>query len=308
MERILKSDLMTKLLAVFIAFALWGYVVNEENPLVPMPVKAVVINVGDVAPGYTVTDFEPKTVDIKIRGRRDLIERLNRADFNAYVELKGLGPGEQTVPVKVTAPYGVQVVEVNPDTTKVRLDVLVKRDVPVEVRLQGVPHPEYLVAGTTIRPQRAIVDGPAAFVSQVVKVTGEVEVSNAAGDIARAVPLRAVDSRGAEVKGVTVIPGLVEVNVSIQKLPPGKELPVRAEIRGQPASGFSVRNVRISPDVVLVRGSQEFLEGLRFATTEPIDIEGSASNIHREVTVIVPDGAMLISPSRVSVAVELVQS
>lgn len=305
MERLLNSDLMVKILAVFIAVALWVYVVNEENPLVPMPIKAVVVHVADVTPGYTVTDFEPKTVDIKVRGRRDLIERLNRADFNAYVEIEGLGPGDQVVPVKVTSPYGVQVVEVNPDVVKVRLDVLVKRDVPVEVRLHGTPHPEHFVATISIRPQRAIVDGPSAFVSQVVKAVGDLDVSDAAGDIVRAVPLRAVDSRLAEVKGVTVIPGLVDVNVSVQKLPPGKELPVRPDIRGQPAQGFSIGAVRVSPEKVLVRGKREFLEAVRFASTEPIDIEGATTNVRKEVTVTVPDGAMVIAPSKVTVTVEL---
>lgn len=74
------------------------------------------------APGfkgsYTVT---PSTVDLRVTGPRNVVEKLKLTSDEVYLNLKGLSVGEHNVPLEVNLPPEVQIQEQRPQRFRVRI-------------------------------------------------------------------------------------------------------------------------------------------------------------------------------------------
>jgi YbbR domain-containing protein len=63
----------------------------------------------------------PSAVDVTLRGSRQGVNRIDRDDVSAYVDLAGLGAGEYMLDVKVDASQEAGVARINPATVQVRI-------------------------------------------------------------------------------------------------------------------------------------------------------------------------------------------
>jgi YbbR domain-containing protein len=71
-----------------------------------------------------------------------------------------------------------------------------------------------------------------------------------------------------------------------------KIVPVRPDVEGDPAPGFSVNGVTAVPPTVEVTGPASAVENLTEAITEPISVSGASAPVTEVVTVGVPDPAV----------------
>lgn len=84
-------------------------------------------------------------------------------------------------------------------------------------------------------------------------------------------------------------------------------VPIRADVEGEPAPGFVVGRVTVSPSSVEVVGPSSDVHALRDATTEPVSIDGASETVEAQVTVGVDDSALrLREPVTATVTVEIV--
>lgn len=106
--------------------------------------------------------------------------------------------------------------------------------------------------------------------------------------------------------GVTVsqvIPQTVSVAFEIGEL---RVVPIRPDVEGEPAPGYVMGRVTISPSSVEVVGPSSDVHALREATTEPVSIDGARQNLQETVTVGVDDSALrLRAPLSATVNVEI---
>ena len=109
--------------------------------------------------------------------------------------------------------------------------------------------------------------------------------------------------------GVTVsqvIPQTVSVAFELGE---ARQVPIRADVEGEPAPGYTLGKVTVQPSSVEVVGPSSDLHALRDATTEPVSIEGATANVEQTVTVGVDDSALrLREPVSAIVRVEIVPS
>ncbi|MFN2445371.1 MAG: YbbR-like domain-containing protein [Vicinamibacterales bacterium] len=83
-------------------------------------------------------------------------------------------------------------------------------------------------------------------------------------------------------------------------------VPVKPTLEGQPADGFEVTRMTVSPPAVEVVGPESALDRLEEASTEPISVTGSTRSIRESVTVGVFDPwVRLSSPQTADVAVDI---
>ena len=82
---------------------------------------------------------------------------------------------------------------------------------------------------------------------------------------------------------------------------------IRADVEGEPAPGYTLGKVTVTPSTVEVIGPSSDLHALREATTEPVSIDGATETSVETVTVGVDDSALrLRQPLSVEVRVEIV--
>ena len=105
-----------KVLSVAIAVLLWmvvsGEQVVERGLRVPLELQRV-------PPGLEVKGDFPTTVDVRVRGSSGTLNRVTVSEVVVVLDLSGTTPGRkvfQLSPEQGRAPFGVDVVQIIPDT------------------------------------------------------------------------------------------------------------------------------------------------------------------------------------------------
>src|SRR3990170_5841160 len=125
-------------LSVVLAFGLWIFVTDAENPtrtrVLPLDITAEPVNVAS----EVVVANDLAAVRVRIRVEEDVFDSLTANDFEATVDLEGLTIGEYTLPVEVrplTTRGGLRVEDVLPEVLDVSLVALESKNVPVVISI-----------------------------------------------------------------------------------------------------------------------------------------------------------------------------
>ena len=171
------EDWWLKLLALLIALAIWLGVTSQRAPAT-VPLRDVPLSF--LLPEDVEISNEPieKLRLVTLQGRRDELDRLDRHNLDAAVDVKDLRLGERVVrltPENVTMnlPAGVRVLKVEPESVALRLERRIEREVAVVPRLEGKPPAGYEVRGWQVSPPRVRVRGPQSLVSAMESMPTE---------------------------------------------------------------------------------------------------------------------------------------
>jgi YbbR domain-containing protein len=84
-----------------------------------------------------------------------------------------------------------------------------------------------------------------------------------------------------------------------------RRLPVKPNLAGSPALGYTVTESTVAPDVIEVTGPARIVDDLKQVTTEPIELRGASESVERNVLLDRPDPALTFVPDVVRVTVTL---
>lgn len=82
-------------------------------------------------------------------------------------------------------------------------------------------------------------------------------------------------------------------------------LPVVAVVRGTPARGHRVAQVRVDPITVVVKGPRSTIEMRERVHTTPVDVDGLRSSVTRDVGLAAVDTVSAATPGTVRVTVDI---
>ena len=288
MNRLRGKNLAVKFLAVVLAVVLWIYVTNEQNPPVETTIT-VPLEVRNVASPLVAVDA-PDSVRIKVRGSRNVIAGLQPKDIDAYLDLRGVAEGRHTTKVSTQAPSGLELLEVSPDRVPFRMDTLVSRKLPVEIKLTGTVAGEVSVAKVSFTPEQVSVEGPRAAVESIGKVLLAVDLTGKTGDFtAEAVPAP-VSKDGKELDGLTVNPEKVLVAVNMVRGANRKMVDVKTTVYGELAPGLVLSSIATDPDRIEISGDPQALSKIEFVYTEPVSIAGIDRDTAKDAKLQLGDG------------------
>jgi YbbR domain-containing protein len=293
------SNLSSALLALFLAVVVWVVAVYETAPpqtdLFPSPLSISVLNLGD---SLTISNNVPRETRITVRALGDTWDELSTSDFEATIDLAGLGAGAHDVPVNVTTDKeDVSILALDPATISVDLQELAERKVRVRVKLLDE---ESIPLGYTFRlpvatPEQVTVTGPKDSTEMVAEAVVEVSLRNARDTVAQQLAPTLLNTDGDRVGGLSVSPPTVAVRVVVERQVGYRDVTVRATTEGSPASGYWISNISVEPVLVTVYGQQSQIEALPgFLDTEPIDVQGATNDIIRRVPLALPEGVLVL--------------
>jgi YbbR domain-containing protein len=184
------------------------------------------------------------------------------------------------------------------------------RDAEHTFELQVVPHrlAHDLIVTNPPRPVTVTIRGPRTLLDQIdehatrisvdlTKATsGELRVDLNADMIQR--PL------GARLSVVRMEPARLKIR--IERLA-RRLVPVRADLAGMPAFGYTVAESHVTPISVEAVGPASKIDELKEVMTEPIDLRGMAEALQHEVMLAWAGDLVSLSPDHVMVAVTLDQ-
>lgn len=295
------------LLSVFLGVSLWVFVTEEENPTLvddfPRTIEVEAVNIGQELALANQLD----TVIVRVSAPEDRWDDLTIANFRAFVDLNELGAREQEVRVQVDvleAGGGVRVVGIVPEVIVVNLEDLVRKEVPIRLTVVGGLRTGYELRSMTADVEFATVEGPATLVARVTEAEANVNVTGLNAGIEQTVPLVPESSAG-EIRGVRLDPALIRVNIEIAQDILFRSLPFTVEITGEPAPGYRVVGVAISPGAIEVRGTIQAVQSLDSLALRAIDISGVQSDVIRVVRPSLPGGLTTEGARDVTVSVTI---
>ncbi len=291
-----------RILSVAVAVALWYMVAADRNPQTERAFS-VELQARGLPAGLVVVGTTPR-VEVKVRGPRSAVGELNPEGVEAYVDLTQVTEaGEYRLPVRVRVPQGMRVVSVQPDEVVVGVDVVARRQVPVEVVLQGTPAPGAVLGQPSVQPAQVTVQGPRSLVQQVQRAWVAVDVTGLRSSLTQSLRVRVEDQTGAELPLVAAQPQNVQVTVPVGEGVLVRTVPVVPTVAGRPRPGLSVALLEASPSVVTVRGPQDAVLSLSVLLTEPVDVSNLEGEVRRVVRLRLPPRVRADGGAAVSVRV-----
>lgn len=302
MDNILRNNMSIKLISILVAVLLWMYVISEQNPYIihiyrDVPVKLNNLDTANFALKEEEAGFK---VSVRVRGRRATISELTKSEIKAEVNLRGRMEGENLIPVAVTVPDNVELLDINPPEIMVTLETIIEKQVPIVVRLTGTPAGGFAAMDPSAKPGEAVLKGARSVVESVKSAFVSVDISGKNRDVKGNFPLRVVDEKNGEVKNITFRPETVDVIVPIVKKADVEVIP---KITGSPAGGYAVSDITVVPLTLSVTGENEVVESLNELYTEGLDITGLSQDIQKEVKVILPEGVRPVRGEKDTVTV-----
>jgi YbbR domain-containing protein len=219
-------------------------------------------------------------VDVTVEGRRIDITRLTAEDFTATVDLAGWQQGAQNIPVNVSGPDNISILERRPTRLALVVEDLISVSKPVRIG-----YTEAFPAGKepgfiSMFPESIEVTGAKSQVDDVEYISALLDSNELVGSQKSfVVAAKLIDRTGAPVEAPF---RLSHANVEVRAmLCSVRETPLYVEITGEAPATLEVTNMDI-PDRVLIRGSELALAQVSTLTAAPIDI----SNV--DVTSLIP--------------------
>jgi YbbR domain-containing protein len=291
-----------KFLAVAVAFGLWFTVAGEET--VERSLK-VPLELRNRPERLELVDTAPTVVDVRVRGRSGLLSQLGAGDLLAMLDLSTAKVGRRYFALsrrQVSAPFGVEVVEVSPGTVPLRFEPSATRKVPVIVVTDGEPANGYLALQPTVQPPTVSVSGPETVVDRLREVVTEPVTLTGARETVR--EAAAIGLPDASLKFDRAVTAVVTV--------PIVALPIERTLSGVPVhlrNADKSRSVQAVPPAVavIVRGPAEVVGGLRSDSAAAfVDLAGlGPGRYNLSVRIESGQGYAVVGTTPASVAVRI---
>ena len=104
--------------------------------------------------------------------------------------------GKNLIPIRVSVPNNVELVDFSPREISIDLDKVVEEQFPVAVDLVGTPVKGYAAATPIVKPEAVVIRGPRSLLNSIKKVVCRVDISDKSTAITSNLPLRVLDDKG----------------------------------------------------------------------------------------------------------------
>ncbi len=152
-----------KFIAAVITSALWLSATKQDA--IPFVLRGVPITYQGLQEDLIIANSqEVQEVTIRVRGPRDVVERLRPESFVVTVPLAGKNPGERVIVLREDAriekPTNVEILEIEPVRITLNLERQVYREVEIKPNFRGVLPVDREIAEYQVTPPTTRVRGP----------------------------------------------------------------------------------------------------------------------------------------------------
>ncbi|NLM04019.1 MAG: hypothetical protein GX214_03260 [Clostridiales bacterium] len=290
-----------KIISIFFALIIWLYVMSEINPKVirnenNIPVHF--LNVDEMQQnGLVVKGDTDYTINVRIIGRRDAVYRISRGQIKVTADLLGYQPGINTIPIEVEELENVEI-DFNPKFIRVELEKLISKEKPVKVIVEGNPDDGFVMGELEYEPKAVWIDGAESLVNSVEYVGANMKLVGEGESLEKQLPLKPLNSRGEEVRNVTLGTSHVNVRLPIYLQ---KTVRINPQTEIQATTGYEIVDVKVNPATVVLRGQRDVLGTIDFIDTELLILDNISENTTRNVKLILPEGIITSDISEVSI-------
>lgn len=299
------------ILAFFMAVVVWVAAIIAVDPnqegVYPRQVPLELVGQDD---SMLQLETIPGNVRITLNAPQSIWAQLTDDPelIRAWVDLSGLGKGEHVVPVKTQVQISpAQILSVDPSEVTVLLEPSKTSEFEVNLAVTGDPALGYSLGMPSVDPSQVMVSGPESLVDQVDQIATALDVNGANTNISRDVQVQALDDTGSMVRGITISPQTVRASQPVNLLGGYRNVVVKVETTGEPADGYWLTNISVSPPNVTVFSTDPQLVNQLpgFVETNQIDLTGLRDDVDIRASLNLPDGITLVGEESVLVRLSI---
>lgn len=293
----IKNDkLVIQVTCLVVSVILWIIIMVETNPQlednytnIPVAIK----NLSALENSNLVlmnTDKDNLTVNVKVKGYGEQLNKINKGDFTAYIDVLGYAEGVTNAKVEITGPNGVEIVNTYPSQIACNIESIISRVMDVTVQYEGNQAENYYRSLPLSNPSSVKITGPRSVVNSANLAVATVNINDVKDNLIKTVPVRIYDGTDSEIFMSSPV-GNVEVTVPVY---PTKYVNLVPNVTGTPEAGYQLASVTVNPLKVRIAARQDILDTIKELNLAELDITGAYNNILSSKDIINTDGLIML--------------
>jgi YbbR domain-containing protein len=290
------SNLSTLILAFALSLVVWISAVTAADPNIERN-RTTSLQIVGLDPNIIVIGNVPTQVRVTLEAPTSVMESMNTSEtaITAWIDLSGLGAGTYDLEVQTQINPAFRPVrrqQVVPDIVTVTVESLVTQTFPVDLEITGDPAIGYQKGAPGHEPASVTISGPANLVERIADVHAEMDISGAVETVRRDLPLVARGDNGGQIEGVTISPPEITAAQPVFLQGGYRNVIVRVVTEGQPADGYKLTNVTVSPlNVVVFSSDPQLVNDLPgYVETKPVDLSEAEDDLDTFIDLDLPEG------------------
>lgn len=285
----LKNNNKIKIISLLSAILLWLYVmvfVDPSESKLYENVPVTISNMRDLNDKDLVIYPEIKlTADIYVSGKLSDIQKTKKENIHIYGEINDPIEGNNRVLLKANIDGNVTHKFKDSNIKIINLEKVVKEKRDIDIELEGSSKEKIDKA---IPDKDSIsVTGPRVLVNQVQNLVATLDLGNRVDDFTENLKLYPVDKNGERVEGVDLESSVVNVTVTLLKQ---KNVPIKINYTGSENNQEILKNYKITPETINIKGTKDIIESITYIETKPIDLLSISNNTSKEIALEIPKG------------------
>lgn len=299
----MKNKIMSLLLSLAVAVALWAYVITTVSPDSKMTISGIpVVYEGETAltedRGLMVTSEKNATVSLTLSGNRSDLAKLDKSNITVKVDLSKIDdPGERNLTYTYTWPADVPnnaitVESKYPGEIPVTVEKKLSNPVPVQVVYNGSVPDGFLAdrESAVLDFPEIRVEGPSSVVSLIDHARVDVDLTGRTESISESYRYTLCDIEGNPVDVEQVATDVAEVRLDL-KIRRWEELKLTLTVNYGGGATEQTTTIDIAPQTIKVSGSETMLADfggeLNLGT---INLAEIAEDTQQTYDIILPEG------------------
>lgn len=293
-KRILTSNLGLKIVSVLVACMMWIFVVNVDDPEKVQSFSDVKVEIRNsdcfgVDETFSVQEDTDK-VKVWVKARESVLNKLQSKDFKVVADMRNVTLGN-------AVPYTLECTssaltkanwECEPASLKIKIENVVQESFGVEVDTTGEPVDGYDIGTSTIKEGDTInIAGAESLMNIIHRVSMSVSVNGLSSDKTVKGNIVVTDKNGTDFtksqldklvfttsSGDLIKDGVLSAKIQLWKVE--QNVKVNIGTYGDPAPGYCVSEVKVTPENISIAGDEETLAELNgeLSLTDMISVEG----------------------------------
>ncbi len=320
MSKRIFNNIFLKIISVILAIIAWLVLVNVSDPTTNITISGVNVNFENESAlldkGYNYEVIDGSKISVDVSGPRSDITSLRASDISAVVDLAKMSEFSDYANIDVTVKKEGRVMDnitVTPKTSSAQLKISNRQasDFKVEVSTVGNPNNNAEIDDISVSPSTVRIAGPSENIEKVAGIKAVVDVQGKKDSISEDVGLELVDKNGKTIQDDSIVISRTTVRVT-GNIIATKTIPIKYNTKGNPAQGYKIKNVELSPDKVTISGSETELSNINEFTIPSDALNVTDINTDKTYRIwlsdYAPDGITVLSDNSIQAVISIEKS
>lgn len=297
----MKNKLLTGLISLGVALALWLYVVTVVSPNsdkryhnIPVTIQSEIIL---QERGLMITTTELPKVSLHLEGNRSNLNKLNSSNIIVSADVSRIGePGTHSLPLTPNFPgdvpnNAINVLSRDPGTVTIQVERRITKEVPVEIRYLGKLSSDYMVdkENKKLDYESISVSGPQSVIDKIAMAQIDVDLDGRVESISDRFRYSLCNAKGEPVDAALVTTNAEAVTLTL-KILRVKELALKVNVVNGDSIADVISQITVNPKTIRVSGSNSILSTMEDLELGTIDLEEIAGDTVLTFPIKLPEG------------------